>query len=117
MRRSSKRPSERRNGSRTTATAGSLETSARGVAVASPNSTLANGVVVEANVLARLLGMRLLRLEAHLVLTPAEVIPVNDPAPPASSYSGPVQDGTLADAIQLLSQASATLDTTRGKSS
>jgi len=43
------------------------------LAVPDAGSRLTDGVVVEANVVARLLGMKLLRLEADIVLAPAEL--------------------------------------------
>jgi hypothetical protein len=44
---------------------------------------LSEGALVEASVVARVLGVRLLRLEATVVLAPADVTATRSPAPPA----------------------------------
>jgi hypothetical protein len=51
------------------------ESADRGVLTVAPDRRrrLSQGVLVEASILARLLGLRLLRLEATLVLIPADV--------------------------------------------
>ncbi len=51
------------------------ETATRGVLTVAPNGRrrLSQGVLVEASIVARLLGLRLLSLEATAVLTPADV--------------------------------------------
>jgi hypothetical protein len=51
------------------------ETATRGALTVAPNGRrrLSQGVLVEASIVARLLGLRLLSLEATAVLTPADV--------------------------------------------
>ena len=64
-------------------------------------------MVIEASVVARLLGLKLLRLRAHVTVLPAHVEPLRvvptEPAPPLG-------DGRLDDAVALLARASRTLD-------
>jgi hypothetical protein len=52
-----------------------IESADSGVLTVAPDRRrrLSQGVLVEASILARLLGLRLLRLEATMVLTPADV--------------------------------------------
>jgi hypothetical protein len=73
-----------------------------------PGGHLSDGMVVEASVLARLLGLRLLRLEARIAFVPTD-------------FGGPSEDlgldlrtlqarrGCLNDAVSLLAHASHTL--------
>jgi hypothetical protein len=80
--------------------------------------SLSHGVVVEASILARLLGIRLLRLNAHIDLMPADFRPLAESYPAGQRYSTtstteqnplPRRAGTLADATALLQGASRTL--------
>lgn len=101
------------------------------------DASLGTGAVVRADVLARLLGLRLLRLEADIVLVPAGPparaapgreaatdVPVEAPAPPGRRTRssarwaldvGPPRDdeaagaGHLGDARRLLAEADALL--------
>ena len=74
-----------------------------------------DGLVVEARVVARLLGLRLLTLEASIVVVPAEV---TAPTParrraPARSDGGPPERaravGSLADAVRRIDEGAAIL--------
>ena len=71
-----------------------------------PGARLGEGAVVRASVLARLLGIRLLRLEADIALLPASFQPADRHGPT------PVPTGDLSQAAQLLAHASRTLDAT-----
>ncbi len=89
--------------------------------------TFGDGVVIEASILARLLGMKLLRLTAHVTLQPAdferlryvepEVVEgstqIGHAAPfqmlTAPQPANPGQPGTLSDAASLLAHASRTI--------
>jgi hypothetical protein len=77
---------------------------------------VSDGILVEASVLARLLGLRLLTLDVTLVLVPAEV---SAPAPPSAArglpagasagrYGAPpartVPGGGLADAVRSINE-------------
>jgi len=103
---------------RSTASAGRWTASAPGsrvsatsepalIARPSRDRSLSDGVVIEASVVARLLGLRLLRLRAHVTVLPADVEPLravpSEPVPPFG-------DGRLDDAVALLARASRTLD-------
>jgi hypothetical protein len=72
-------------------------------------------VVIRASVIARLLGIRLLRAEAHITLVPADLglSPTVGPSTRVVTNSAST-DGTgdLTDAVELLAQASRTLDET-----
>jgi len=83
--------------------------------IARPSSdrSLSDGVVIEASVVARLLGLKLLRVRAQVTVLPAEParrLPrfpsefPSEPAPPS------LDGGRLADAAQLLAHACRTLD-------
>ena len=74
--------------------------------------------MVEASVLARLLGIRLLTLHAPVVLTPADVKP---PPPSARAFSGGSRHlraggggRRLADAVRSIDEGAAILDEARG---
>jgi hypothetical protein len=74
-------------------------------------SRLSDGVVVETHLLARVLGMRLLRVDGVVLLSPARLVgpvppqPVTrEPAPPA-----PGVGYDLTEAARLLREADATL--------
>lgn len=77
MSRSWRSPNERLGVSRTSARVipPAIESVDTGVLTVAPDRRrrLSQGVLVEGSILARLLGMRLLRLEATVVLTPADV--------------------------------------------
>jgi hypothetical protein len=90
-----------------------------GSAWSGPAASLAHGTAVEASILARLLGIPLLRLDAHIDMVPidAEDIvgsPIIEltalPAVPGRPADPP---GTLADAAELLEHASRTLGDVR----
>lgn len=73
-------------------------------------ATLASGAVVHAHVLARLLGVRLLRLEADVVLAPAltaRPVPTRAVATVVAERPG---TGQLSDARRLLAAAEDLLD-------
>lgn len=88
---------------------------------ARPNSakTLSDGVVIEASVVARLLGVKLLRLRAHVTVLPADLerspyleAPVEFEEPVARGpepLHAPAASGTLADAVKTLEHASLTM--------
>jgi hypothetical protein len=73
MRRSSRQPIERRNGSRRTANGTGRSPVTGLVAVPDRAGRLSDGLVVEGSVVARLLGLRLLVIDARLVLAPAQL--------------------------------------------
>jgi pyridoxal biosynthesis lyase PdxS len=74
-----------------------------------------DGLVVEASVVARLLGLRLLTLHARVVVAPADVTAA--PAPARSSGMPPARSGAagrgLAEAIQRINEGAAILAETR----
>ena len=76
-----------------------------------PGGRLSQGLVVDASILARLLGVRLLRLDARLTFVPASpAIHV-----PGSSTALLAPPGSLDDAAKLLAHATRTLaDVNRG---
>jgi hypothetical protein len=77
-------------------------------------------VVIRASVLGRLLGIRLLRLEADISLVPADLGAFSTVGPSAHvvmSSATTNETGGLTDAIALLAQASRTLDETHLTSS
>ena len=72
-------------------------------------------VVIRASVLGRLLGIRLLRLEADITLVPADLGSSSTVGPSThvvTSSAIPGGTGGLTDAVELLAQASRTLDET-----
>jgi hypothetical protein len=72
-------------------------------------------VMIKASVLARLLGIRLLRLEADISLVPADLAPSSTVGPfPRVVTGSAAMDGSrdLTDARELLAHASRTLDET-----
>jgi hypothetical protein len=71
-------------------------------------------VVIRASVLGRLLGIRLLRLEADITLIPADLGSSTVGPSPRVVTSSPTTDGSrdLTDARELLAHASRTLDET-----
>ena len=89
-------------------------------------ATLSHGTAVEASILARLLGIPLLRLDAHIDMVPIDSDPVVGPvkrhstapvielsALSVSSGGSGASSGMLADAAQLLERASRTLGDVR----
>ena len=109
-----RRRSARRDGSTSTAEGWSgSATSQRGMHGVSP-------VVIRASVLGRLLGIRLLRLEADISLFPADLGSYSTVGPSHRvATSSATTDGTggLTDAVALLALASRTLDETPGPAS
>jgi hypothetical protein len=85
---------------------------------AAPGGRLSNGLVVDASILARLLGLRLLRLDAHITLVPAALAIRSSTSPTASSRpplppslaTSPPRGGDLDDAVHLLASAKRELD-------
>jgi hypothetical protein len=72
-------------------------------------------VVIRASVLGRLLGIRLLRLEADITLVPADLGSSSTVGPSTrivTSSANPGGTGGLTDAVELLAHASRTLDET-----
>ena len=72
-------------------------------------------VVIRASVLGRLLGIRLLRLDADITLVPADLAPSSTVGPfPRVVTGSAATDGSrdLTDARELLAHASRTLDET-----
>jgi hypothetical protein len=100
-------------------------------ALVEPNATrqLSDGVVVDASIVGRVFGIRLLRLNANIVIAPAEIVgppralagmPVSPPAPtrprpPAapSGTRGARHGDALADAMRLIQESGASLDAAR----
>lgn len=76
------------------------------------NRSLSDGVVVEASVVARLLGLKLLTVKAHVTLTPAGLEPITyvNARAAQSQPSQPHGSGRLRDAVNLLSHASRTMN-------
>jgi hypothetical protein len=75
----------------------------------------ASPVVIRASVLARLLGIRLLRLEADISLVPADFGPSSTVGRSTRVVTSPAttdRTGGLSDAVELLAHASRTLDET-----
>jgi hypothetical protein len=82
-------------------------------------ASLSHGAVVEASILARLLGIPLLRLDAHIDMVPTDpdstverytTVPVMDlSALPVAPATPDEPAGALADAAELLQHASRTL--------
>jgi hypothetical protein len=73
MRRSSRRPTASRSASRRTAIDTGSRPAAELIAVPDGDGQLSEGLLVEGRLVARLLGVRLLTIDAHLVLTPAQL--------------------------------------------
>lgn len=95
-----------------------------------PSATrrLSDGIIVEASIVGRLLGIRLLRLNADIVIAPAETVAPeraptyepftgaapNPPSWPQAPRAQPVRHGdALADAVRLIREGAATLDEAR----
>lgn len=90
MRRSSRRPGERRSDSRNTAPTGTNL-----IAVPDGDRPLSEGLVVEASVVARLFRIRVLALGASVVIAPAQVR-ARTPADRTSARRRPVGNGLKA---------------------
>jgi hypothetical protein len=86
--------------------------------------SLSHGAVVEASILARLLGIRLLRLDAHIDMAPVDsdsiaverysTVPMTElTALPMAPSAVAGSTATLADAAELLQHASRTLGEVR----
>lgn len=73
---------------------------------AAPGGRLSEGLVIDASILARLLGVRLLRLDARIRFVPAELATVV-PKPSAAILP---PSGRLDDAVDLLAHASRALE-------
>jgi hypothetical protein len=72
-------------------------------------------VVIRASVLGRLLGIRLLRLEADITLVPADLGSSSTVGPSTrivTRFATPDGSRGLTDAVELLAHASRTLDET-----
>lgn len=93
-------------------------------AVPDRSRRLSDGVLVEASVLARILGMRILKLDMTVVLAPAEVttLPSRSPGPPtrpsprsirvSPTGSGAARPG-LAEAVRSINEGSELLAVAR----
>lgn len=95
-------------------------------AVPDGTKRLSDGVIVEASVLARVFGIRLLTLHADVVIAPAETVAAphrqyghdGSTAPPLEARSLPsapsrAVGGGLADAVRLIDEGAASLAATR----
>ena len=74
-----------------------------------PDNRLADGVVVETTLVARLLGLKVLRIDGTVLLSPARVVDSTTVAPPATQPKTPpidpvVGNGSLALARRLLQE-------------
>ena len=67
--------------------------------------------MLEASVVGRLLGLKLLRVKAHVTLLPAYRDPITYVTPRATAQRAnpPTAAGGLSDAVNLLAQASRTM--------
>lgn len=74
-----------------------------------PGGRLSSGMTVDACISARLLGFRLLTLDAHLTFLPATPAIPEQGLPAASS----TPRGSLSDAVDILLHATQTLDQVR----
>jgi hypothetical protein len=99
------------------ATPRAAEQAARGALTATPDSRrLSHGVLVEASILARVLGIRLLRLEATAVLVPTEAPFARAAVPPrraAGAARAPRPSRGLAQAIRDLNESARLLERAR----
>lgn len=79
-----------------------------------PRKDLSDGVVVRASLVARLLGLKILRVEGDVTLLPAQIstLSYGEPITPVPA-DGFTYDGTLRDAAGLLARASKTIRETR----
>ncbi len=103
-----------------------LETAAPAALRATPDRrrSLSDGVLVDASIHARLLGLRLLRIDASIVLVPADIRPAAPAALPPAQHTGrrsaapaprrSVAAGPrLAQAVRSINEAAAVLAETR----
>ena len=99
-----------------------LETTAPVVLTATPDRRrrLSDGVLVDASIHARLLGLRLLTIDASIVLVPADVMAASPASqPPAPRSAGPSRRRSgatgprLAQAVRSLDEAAELLAETR----
>lgn len=84
--------------------------------VARPDArkSLSEGAVVKASLVARLLGLRLLSIDADVILLPAEAAPVRHvESLTRPAWDGAGREGTLDDAAGLLARASRTIRETQ----
>ena len=79
-----------------------------GTPIVRPGDRLSQGSVIRASVLARLLGIRLLKLEADIAVAPASFGAVA----PAPADSATVVTGDLGTAAALVTRATRTLEAT-----
>ena len=77
-----------------------------------PGGRLSQGMAVEASILARLLGIRLLKLDAQIV-----VLPIEPPGPAPVVVPATVMSGSVEDAERELDRAYRTLSGSRRRSS
>jgi hypothetical protein len=73
-----------------------------------PRRTLSDGVVLDATIVAHLLGIKLLVANARVTLTPANTPPV------VYVVDRPVESHGLSEAVDVLAHASRTLDRANG---
>jgi hypothetical protein len=74
------------------------------------NKNLSDGVVVEASVVARLLGIKLLRVNAHVTLMPSGGEPITYLDTRVAEQPAQLADGgSLSEAVNLLAHASQTM--------
>jgi hypothetical protein len=66
---------------------------------------LSEGAVVEASIVARVLGLPLLKLDATVALVPARVAPVTSPPRPVPSLRPGAPRRRLADAVRSIDEA------------
>lgn len=72
-----------------------------------PRRTLSDGAVIDATIIARLLGIKLLVAHARVTLTPA------NPAPTVYLVDRPSGSSGLSVAVEVLAHASRTLDSAK----
>jgi hypothetical protein len=121
------RPSDSKGSARITSRAVDAATPVAMTAVPDRRKRLSDGTLVEASILVRLLGIRLLTLDATMVLVPADATaapsaPHDSPADRSARSSGlpptrsrPVGRG-LADAVRTISEAAEILAEVRRNS-
>jgi hypothetical protein len=92
---------------------------AASTAVPDERRSLSDAIVIEASIAGRVLGLRLLRLEASVVVTPANIEttdrslrPPAGPTSPRSNGARPQGEG-LVDATRVLDESAAMLGSTR----
>jgi hypothetical protein len=80
----------------------------------SRDNTLSDGTVVDAVVVGRVLGIKLLRVTARITLLPASAQPIV--TLDGSAVAPPLDRGNLSDAVSLLAHASRTMRDARRNS-